>query len=509
MRQLALLFSLSLFFFQNIYALAPEGLSKKTLFRNVSNTDLNEADSLFDQKEYSRALPIYERALKSDVVAEKSVILKKIALGHAALFHPKEATKHLESFLINDFKTSLIQNEAFDTIRTSEEFVNLADKYEPGFDVWSFIYLYVSFIGFYIAIIINFNRKIDRASRILISAFIFIHSFFILNICFNITNYQFEYPHTYLMSTMFSFLYGPLLYFYLKRITEQYKFKKIDLLHLIPTVLILIYIIPVYSLSAEEKLGIMVNRASEGYNPGDSNDMLIVVALKIISLLVYGYFIRRLYLKTKSNQGISETNKLWQNNIYKLHFLYIIAYAIYGVLIVNHLSSGVIYHSQIICMSLMVLYIGYSAYVQPNVFDGLYTFDNRIPFKYEKSGLTPSLSMELKEQLIELFDEEKIYKESHINLERLADLLNTTRHNASQVINEHFKVSFHELINAYRIQEAKEILYNDSQRNLNIIDIAYEVGYNNKVTFNKAFKKATQQTPSEFQKFAMRAQQVR
>ena len=103
-----------------------------------------------------------------------------------------------------------------------------------------------------------------------------------------------------------------------------------------------------------------------------------------------------------------------------------------------------------------------------------------------------------------MFDDEKIYRESDISLESLAQRLNTTRHNASQVINEHFKVSFHELINTYRISEAKEILQNDLQKNLHIIDIAYEVGYNNKVTFNKAFKKITQLTPSEFQKLSLK-----
>ena len=82
----------------------------------------------------------------------------------------------------------------------------------------------------------------------------------------------------------------------------------------------------------------------------------------------------------------------------------------------------------------------------------------------------------------------------------LANRLNTTRHNASQVINEHFDMSFHELVNKYRIEEAMEILQDDSKQKWNIIDIAYEVGYNNKVTFNKAFKKETDLTPSQFQR---------
>ena len=64
-------------------------------------------------------------------------------------------------------------------------------------------------------------------------------------------------------------------------------------------------------------------------------------------------------------------------------------------------------------------------------------------------------------------------------------------------------MNFHELVNKYRINEAKHIFESDSQRNLNIIDVAYEVGYNNKVTFNKAFKKDTQVTPSEYQRMAL------
>ncbi len=65
-------------------------------------------------------------------------------------------------------------------------------------------------------------------------------------------------------------------------------------------------------------------------------------------------------------------------------------------------------------------------------------------------------------------------------------------------------MNFHELVNTYRIQEAKSILETDIQKNLNIIDVAYEVGYNNEVTFNKAFKKDTV-TPSEYQKNSVTA----
>lgn len=425
--------------------------------------------------------------------------LKKVALKYASLGEVERSTEYLEKYLLQEFETSIFLNEGLQNIQDAEGFQSLRQKYEPSFSIWSFIYLYVALIGFYVAAIINFNKKIDATARLLISAFIFIHSFFILHICLNITNYQYEFPHSYLMSTVFSFLYGPLLYFYFKRITQKYNFKKRDLLHLLPTVFFLIYIIPIYSLSATEKMDLMLERTSIGMNPGDSKHLIMIVLLKLASLIIYGYFIRKVYLSGKKSKELSKENYIWQKNIYTIHILYIAAYTIYGVLISSlQLSSGFAYHTPIVFMAFMVLYVGYSANVQPNVFSGLYSFDNRLFFKYEKSGLTESLSNELRENLVKLFNEKKIYKESDINLESLSERLNTTRHNTSQVINEHFKVSFHELINKYRIQEAQKILNSDFRKNLNIIDIAYEVGYNNKVTFNKAFKKVTGQTPVNF-----------
>lgn len=498
---------LFIFCFGCCYPIPPIGLTDGRDFTNPLSPQisLSQADELYFNHNYKEALAVYRATLRSPPV-DSAYVFKKMALCEAGLGNYSEAAGNVESYLMKDFNTIFLYDDAFITIRNTDEFQELISTYTPKSNMWSLGYLYVALIGFYIAIIINFNTKIDRIARFLISAFIFIHSFFILHICLLITNYQYEFPHSYLMSTCFSFLYGPLLYFYFKRITQQYQFKKADLLHLVPTALFLVYIIPIYALSASDKLALMLNRANSGLNPGDSTFLIAVVGLKLTSLVVYGYFIRRLYLNSRKTNDLNLNNKIWQRNIYAIHIAYIVCYTIYGTLISNDINSGFFYHAQIVCMALMVLYVGYSANVQPHLFSGLYSYDNQLLFKYKKSGLTHSLSQELKEHLIRLFDDEKIYKENDISLEVLAARLNTTRHNASQVINEHFKISFHELVNTYRIQEAKKILDNDHQKNLNIIDVAYEVGYNNKVTFNKAFKKDTQLTPSEYQKIYVRSE---
>ncbi|MBK9046995.1 MAG: AraC family transcriptional regulator [Bacteroidetes bacterium] len=55
-------------------------------------------------------------------------------------------------------------------------------------------------------------------------------------------------------------------------------------------------------------------------------------------------------------------------------------------------------------------------------------------------------------------------------------------------------------MNALRIEEAKSLLANPQKHKVNVIEIAYQVGFNNKVTFNSTFKKSTGLTPTEFRK---------
>jgi AraC-like DNA-binding protein len=58
-------------------------------------------------------------------------------------------------------------------------------------------------------------------------------------------------------------------------------------------------------------------------------------------------------------------------------------------------------------------------------------------------------------------------------------------------------LTFHDLINTHRIEEAKKMIL-DPELNETIEGIAYLVGFNSKSTFHSAFKKFTGLTPSQF-----------
>jgi len=103
-------------------------------------------------------------------------------------------------------------------------------------------------------------------------------------------------------------------------------------------------------------------------------------------------------------------------------------------------------------------------------------------------------------KLMYLLEVEKIYKDSDLSIKFVASKLLLSSRNLSEIINDELKMSFSEFITEFRIKEAQRILRDPKTRNKSVLDIAYEVGYNSKSAFNRAFKNFTSMTPSQFKK---------
>ena len=454
-----------------------------------------------------------------DAIADDSQVVIESQMAQAGKYktqsikYTKEgkadlAVESIRNYILATGDFSILENSAYgggtkddkstyEGIYENAGFIALKTKYQPNFTMSSFFYLYVGLIGIFIAFVLNIRRRTDRVANGLIGLFVLMHSFFLIHTTLYTSNYTLNFPHTLNMSTFLSFMYGPVLYFYFKRITQNYTFKKSDLIHLLPTLGFIIVFIPIYSLSAEEKLKVMLGVGQ--YEPHPY--IAYITSIKVISLLVYGYFTFRLYRKNVIKSSVTSPKKVkLQRTIMVIHTVYAASYILYAYIFIQENDFKTAASSlQFVAMAFLVLYVGYIAYANPQVLVGTVQAVKKQVVKYKNSGLTTSFSTELKEELVKLLEVEKVYRQNSIKLETIADRLGTTRHNASQVINEHFGLNFFELINKYRVEEAMELLKSNKD-NLNIIDIAYEVGYNNKVTFNKSFKRFSNLTPSQFMK---------
>jgi AraC-like DNA-binding protein len=111
----------------------------------------------------------------------------------------------------------------------------------------------------------------------------------------------------------------------------------------------------------------------------------------------------------------------------------------------------------------------------------------------------------LEQQLTDLMEREQFYKTSGLTIGRLAEQLGQPEHKVRALINGRLGFrNFSAFLNGYRLREAARVLSDRTQDDLTVAEIAFALGYQSLGPFNRAFKEAKGQTPSEFRKASPR-----
>jgi AraC-like DNA-binding protein len=118
--------------------------------------------------------------------------------------------------------------------------------------------------------------------------------------------------------------------------------------------------------------------------------------------------------------------------------------------------------------------------------------------KYVHSTLTEEETNAIISRLKRVMEVERLYINPEITLPKVAERLQIRPHKLSQVINQQLNMTFNEYINSCRISEIKDIMKRPEYQNLKIASIAYDYGFNTISSFNTAFKKFTNNTPSKY-----------
>jgi AraC-like DNA-binding protein len=120
--------------------------------------------------------------------------------------------------------------------------------------------------------------------------------------------------------------------------------------------------------------------------------------------------------------------------------------------------------------------------------------------KYRKSGLGPQQAEIYKTELRKLMEVDKLFLSPQLTLPVLAQAMNCTVNHLSQVINGSMGTSFYDLVNSYRIAEAKRLLLQNPAGRSFVLSIANRVGFNSNSAFYAAFKKHCRQTPLQYRR---------
>ena len=129
--------------------------------------------------------------------------------------------------------------------------------------------------------------------------------------------------------------------------------------------------------------------------------------------------------------------------------------------------------------------------------------------KQPKSEITEQTDTAIKdepapsnEQLLTLIDtlltHEKVYLNPTLNLEKLSSKAGASTKEVSRAINEGLKVSFSELINGHRVDEALRLLELPEHKETPISEIIHLSGFNSKSAFQRFFKRRTDSSPTQY-----------
>ena len=122
------------------------------------------------------------------------------------------------------------------------------------------------------------------------------------------------------------------------------------------------------------------------------------------------------------------------------------------------------------------------------------------PKPYARSSMLEDDGHRIADKLDHLMRSDQLWKNSSLSLRRLSDVSGVTPHRISQALNICRGCNFYDYVNGFRVDDACKLL---TSTDANVLSISEDVGFNSKSTFNAAFKKHTQQTPTQYRKLGV------
>ncbi|WP_438425677.1 helix-turn-helix domain-containing protein [Aquimarina macrocephali] len=343
--------------------------------------------------------------------------------------------------------------------------------------------------------LIAFKRP-RRLANIFLALLVFFFAFIVVNIVLvNVLKDQgLLYVFRYIQLEML-FGIGPSLYFYTKCISDpNFEFKRIHYLHFFPLVLEFIFYRTTFYRTGSDGLYLDVL-------PTYSYVYLTQQWLGVISILVYSFI--SLTILVKHQKQLKEYYSKIDNLTLRWLQTPIIIYASYFVLwnVITEIDRFVFDRSlreyyflpNFVILSIATCWIGFKGYLQKERdFVSLKQFPKKTKANFvEKDKVFIS-------RLNELMDAQKPYLNPELNLNILAESLNMKPKLVSLKINQNYSQNFYDLVNSYRVNEFKQLAKSYNFQKFSVLGLAFESGFNSKSTFNNAFKKITQLTPTQY-----------
>ncbi|BFM49201.1 AraC family transcriptional regulator [Marinomonas sp. THO17] len=318
-------------------------------------------------------------------------------------------------------------------------------------------------------------------------------------------------------STVFGFicllLLFPFLWFYIRNITSPVliEWRKQDIYHLIPFIIGLGVATLLLSLPVN-MMAMLFDENAEGpvtwlLEFAAWSLYLLMILWAIQCLCYFTVFVRHLVRhKQQLKHYFSSTEDR------ELMWIYVVSVLMITTLMVSWVGMFTDYIDQfeylvdilVLCFVFTLSHwsLRQGSFMQETAFADLNATEEsagmssiKSPAKYEKSALTEAHIDRIEQNIHKVMQEQQLYLNPNLSLSDLSKAVAEPANYVSQTLNGRLGDTFFDFINALRIKEALKLI---GQEEKTVLDIAYEVGFNSRSSFYKAFKRETGLTPTAY-----------
>ena len=295
------------------------------------------------------------------------------------------------------------------------------------------------------------------------------------------------------LNAAFPFLQGPFLLAYIAAlIGMRARLEPIDYLHLLPFTAFAIFIVAF--------------QGQGGFTFGQGEDAVAVDLFSLSAILNIALFVSvpiyvvwSLLIVRRANRALAPGSLprqlVWTRLlIVGLGVVWLIS--LVSFLLNRHQDAPP--HLVFWALALFVYAMGYLGLTRTSIFSQpeMEVLKQTLQPKYHKSGLSNAESAAMYRTIIDYVEQERAYLDGELSLQKLAAKLGLSANHTSQAINEFENRNFRDFLNKRRVDEACRRLH--ERPDTNLLALTFEVGFSSKSSFNRAFRKFTGSTPSEF-----------
>ena len=321
-----------------------------------------------------------------------------------------------------------------------------------------------------------------------------------------------RYPGWGLFLNSFLFFGPPLLYLYVCSVCLQdMRINRKDLIHAIPFVLAFVLLIPrFYMQSHEGKIAVL---SGEDEILPEMILVYLLLHLQIVGYLIASFRVvfrsKQVLLENYASGSINHFN--WLISLLTIMSIEVVVSSFKNLFLLNGLDRE---YDMTLTMTgsvalVFICWLVLQALRSPEIYGKVYSQETPVrnflhanpKAESKKGGGEIQMSPEDERRIAALMrhmETQEPFLNASLSIYDLAKDLNVPVKELSVLINHHLKKHFFDFVNGYRIEKAKEMLKDPKKVDMTVLEILYDVGFNSKSSFNTAFKKETQMTPTQF-----------